>query len=296
MTMKEKIGMIKNMDMVAYLGSLGHSPAKIRGSEYWYLCPFRGEKTASFKINKELNRWYHFGIGKGGSLIDFGIAYFNCSVSAFISRFEDLKEHQPVTLAAAAAGANHQVKVTGVKDLDYYALLGYLKERGISSATAKKYCKQVNFEIGDKKMFAIGFPNDIGGYELRAKFIKLAAEPKGITFFKQGHSEVAVFEGFVDFLSFIEFNQGNAFPPCDYLILNSTSFVEKVIPLLKDYSQGHLFLDHDAAGRKCTEMVRRQLPHFCDQSALYQGYADLNEWHSRHLQKQQIRQASKLKP
>ena len=71
----------KQIDLVDYLAALGHQPQKIRNQDYWYLSPFRDEKTPSFKVNRSKNVWYDHGIGKGGNLIDFGIIYFNCSVS-----------------------------------------------------------------------------------------------------------------------------------------------------------------------------------------------------------------------
>src|SRR3982751_873173 len=78
----------RQIDLVNYLESLDHHPQKIRGIDYWYLSPLRNEKTASFKVNRKLNLWYDHGLGKGGSLIDFGILYFDCSVKDFLERLQ----------------------------------------------------------------------------------------------------------------------------------------------------------------------------------------------------------------
>ena len=78
----------RQLDLVEYLQDLGHHPQKIRGNDYWYLSPLRSEKTASFKVNRKLNLWYDHGLGKGGSLIDFGVLYFNCSVKEFLERLQ----------------------------------------------------------------------------------------------------------------------------------------------------------------------------------------------------------------
>lgn len=277
---KEKIDRIKQLDMVDYLASLGHQPVNIKGNDYWFNCPFEGEKTASFKINRSINRWFHFALGKGGSIIDFGISYFKCSVSSFLSRFEDLEKLPQHEKKTAPAKAENQIVITGVQDLNYFALLNYLRDRGISSTTSKKYCRQVNFTIGQKKYFGIGFGNDLGGYELRASFIKMASSPKTLTTIKNGTDNLYVFEGFIDFLSFIEYSKDKTFPPADYLILNSTSFVEQAIPIMERYGQGRLFLDHDPTGRKCTASIVAALPQFRDASMLYQGHADLNAWHA----------------
>ncbi|RZK33336.1 MAG: DNA primase, partial [Hymenobacter sp.] len=67
-------------DMVHYLSELGHQAQKIRGEDYWYLSPLREEKTASFKVYRKGNVWYDHGMGKGGSVVDFCLAYFGGDV------------------------------------------------------------------------------------------------------------------------------------------------------------------------------------------------------------------------
>ena len=75
--------------MVQYLSRLGFEPKKIYRQDYWYLSPLRDEKTASFKINREKNCWFDFGIGKGGNIIDFAILYHDCTVSEFLKMVQD---------------------------------------------------------------------------------------------------------------------------------------------------------------------------------------------------------------
>lgn len=76
----------RQIDLVDYLHSAGHLPQKIRGNDYWFLSPVRDEKTASFKVNRKLNVWYDFGIGKGGNFIDFGILFHRCTVSELLQK------------------------------------------------------------------------------------------------------------------------------------------------------------------------------------------------------------------
>ena len=44
---------------------------KKRGRNYFGVCPFHSEKTASFSVNSEKQIYKCFGCGKGGSSIDF---------------------------------------------------------------------------------------------------------------------------------------------------------------------------------------------------------------------------------
>jgi DNA primase len=55
---------VKNTDIVDYLSSLGFKPKKITRNDYWYLSPFRDERSPSFKVNRDINRWYDFGVAK----------------------------------------------------------------------------------------------------------------------------------------------------------------------------------------------------------------------------------------
>ena len=46
-------------------------PLKKNGRDYWGLCPFHGEKTASFSVSPEKQMYYCFGCKAGGSVINF---------------------------------------------------------------------------------------------------------------------------------------------------------------------------------------------------------------------------------
>lgn len=89
---------VKQIDMVEYLEQLGYNPQKISNNDYWYLSPLREEKEASFKVNRKINLWYDHGAGKGGSLIDFGILYYNCSIPEFIQKLSQSFSFQRQTL------------------------------------------------------------------------------------------------------------------------------------------------------------------------------------------------------
>lgn len=59
----------KNIRIADYLQSLGYTPVKQQDNSLWNKSPLREETDASFKVNTELNRWYDFGLGKGGNII-----------------------------------------------------------------------------------------------------------------------------------------------------------------------------------------------------------------------------------
>lgn len=72
---------IKAIPIAAFLARMGYEPARRRGDEYWYLAPYREERTASFQVNVRKEIWHDFGTGQEvtysilpGSLSALGIS------------------------------------------------------------------------------------------------------------------------------------------------------------------------------------------------------------------------------
>ena len=51
---------IRAVPITEFLAKLGHGPKKQRGDEYWYLAPYREERTASFQVNIRKIVWHDF--------------------------------------------------------------------------------------------------------------------------------------------------------------------------------------------------------------------------------------------
>ena len=267
--------------MVDYIAKEGFLPAKIRANNYWYLSPLRQEKTPSFKIDRKLNRWYDFGMGKGGNLLDFAILYNNFTIAEFLhGQASNSSFDQPGFYTASPANANASgiIKITDSKPLHSLALLQYLKRRNITIQIAEKYCLEISFELHSKSYYSIGFRNDSGGFEMRNQWCKNSSSPKGTTTIRNGAKRVAVFEGFFDFLSFLVLIQNDPSGNWDFCILNSLSFFQKAQSLLLQYNAIHLFLDNDAAGQNCSKAALKFDNKYIDESSLYNNYKDLNEW------------------
>src|SRR5690606_5516614 len=122
----------KAIDMVDYLSGLGYQPAKIRNADYWYLSPFRNEKVPSFKVNRKLNCWYDHGLGKGGSIIDFGIELYSCSVGDFLQNLKgDFSFHQPIFQKSERPEKESKIAILQSAKLTSIPLLRYLEQRRI---------------------------------------------------------------------------------------------------------------------------------------------------------------------
>jgi DNA primase len=301
----------KQIDLVDYLAALGHRPQKIRNKDYWYLSPLREEKTPSFKVNRSLNAWYDHGIGKGGNLIDFGILYFNCTVSDLL---QDLSQYQstPISFfqqqspahnlpASAPSFADEKketvtegkIIVLEARPLAEISLLKYLEKRQIPLAIAEKFCKEIDFLLYGKIRTVIGFQNNAGGYELRSADFKGSSSPKEVTFFDYNKEQLNVFEGFFNFLSHQAINKNDAEPLTNFLVLNSLSFLLKEKERMETHQQIHLFLDRDSAGRKFTQEALQWSKRFVDQSNVYKKYKDLNEFFIKQ-QEQRHKQSHRM--
>lgn len=286
----------KQLDMVDYLSGQGFEPAKVSGNSYWYHSPLHEEKTPSFKVNRKMNRWYDFADGKGGNLVDFGILLHRCSVSDFLQKLGSpviTSKPQPIVQQSTQDTEDNAISILSAHSISSYPLQKYLHTRRINPAIADKYLKEVRYQIGDKTYYAFGFKNDAGGYELRNASFKGSSSPKDSTFIDNGAKDIAVFEGFFNFLSYKNMYYNQQEPLCNYMVLNSTSFFEKNLPRMQEHQRVHLFLDNDKTGQKCTQKaLDLDNQKFQDERKLYKDYDDLNDWlmHIGQSHKHQIRQ------
>jgi DNA primase len=265
---------------------LGHLPTKQNEKEAWYLSPFASESQASFKVDKRINAWYLHSEGVGGNNTDFMRKYLNTSVSEVLKwaakqNFSSFHQQQQIK------NPKPNYRIDEILNIENQNLKRYLQDRGLSSKIYDQI-KEVRFTLGDKKLYAIGFENLSGGFELRNSFYKGSLFKKDISiidfksngqnipkFQDENIKGVAVFEGFMDALSFIEMKKSFT---GDILVMNSIALLNKSIEHLKNYPNINLFLDNDNAGIKCKSQIIKSFPEAKDHSGIYSNHKDLNEF------------------
>ena len=281
---------VKQIKLADYLQSLGYTPVKQQGRNLWYKSPLREETDASFKVNTELEKWYDFGIGKGGNILALAAELYRSEdVAYLLRRIEERTAY--IRPASFSFGRQHSDNRTyqGLKvgELSSPALIAYLQERGINIGLAKRECRELRFMNADKPYFAIGFPNMAGGYEVRNRYFKGCVAPKDITHIRQQgepRNVCYLFEGFMDYLSFLTIRVKNnpQYPRLttqDYIVLNSVSNLTKAESILATYTRIGCYLDNDTAGRNAYDNLKRMLgDRLQDMSIHYAGYNDLNEY------------------
>ncbi len=262
------------------MNSLGYTPTKLTAKEAWFLSPFRLEKVASFKISFGLNRWYDHGEGFGGNSLDLIIRIKQFTVSEALKfltyHFSTIQKHQ-IPNKVKCNQQQPSYRIIKEVPLEHIALLNYLKSRGITKEIARIYCTELHYEIGNKMYFGIGFKNDNGGFEVRNPYYKGCFGCKAITSMVSGSSSVVIFEGFIDFLSYVALFVKDSYKE-DYIILNSVALVKTLPDRLVHYTNVNLCLDNDGAGRKTVDYLKEHVATVFDCSLLYQNHKDLNEY------------------
>ncbi len=287
----------KRIPLRDLLTALGCVPQRENKGELWYLSPFRQEGAPSFKVSVTGNAWYDFGLGKGGNIIDFAMQYFQVSsVAAALSELERCMGSSASIAPPPSAPAlrptielKDDLKITKIQSLQNKALTDYLQSRGIAVEVARPYVQEMYYTRSKKHFFALAFSTQSGGWELRNRYFKGSAGSKDISIIQPASviedAAIMVFEGFMDFMSYLMWKKVTV-PPLPVLVLNSTAMAEKAISTIRDrgIQTVHLCLDHDASGREVTAQFQQQLSgvNVVDQSALYAGHKDFNEF----LQKQ----------
>ncbi len=284
------------------LQKIGCTPVKEKGNEIWYNSPFRMEKTASFHINTAKNKWYDFGVAKGGDVVNFVRAYLECqnednTVQDAFRWIKNIFGTQPVTFAVPHEGSvvsTPALTVSAVGPLKHLSLISYLESRGISPAVAQKYLKEIvvsNAKSG-KQFHAIGWPTESEGYELRNKYFKGCIGAKSITFIRGKQVpavEIHIFEGIMDFLTAVE-SQKDAQFMGDVIIMNSVYCLPQVSPYIKNYVYRSIYtwLDNDNSGELATNALKQlaeqeSILTFQTMNKSYAPYKDVNQWHIERL-------------
>ena len=293
---EEELSRIKRYPIVEYLERKGIKPVRRTPAYALYHSPFRKDTHPSFKVDTEKNLWIDYAEGKGGSIIDLCMRLEGCTLSEAI---RILGRNAPDSTACSSQKADMAMKrssipmasASGVRRLieisDTLAphLLKYLEEdRCINLEKAMPFLRCISYEVRGLHYQAIGFANQSGGYELRDNgSFKGTIAPKDITSvftdkITDRMKSVCVFEGFMDFLSFLSMKE-EIISHC--LVMNSVSNVARSIRYLNDrqVSSIRTFLDNDEAGRRATEDFMEAGFKVDDMSVHYRNFKDLNEYH-----------------
>ncbi|QXV63657.1 toprim domain-containing protein [Mucilaginibacter sp. 21P] len=270
--------------IVSFLASLGYQPVRRTGKDKMYLSMLRDNDTSpSLSVNDELGVWFDHGTGKGGTIIDLGMAIWTQLTFGEVVR----KIYQTCNLPVAGERPRRPrvaVKVPNYIVMETKPIGGnpvitdYLQQRRVFEA-GRNSLQEVYYFIKDEKglkkdYYAAGWKNEKGGWEVRNRYFKGCLGNKAITF-EPGHPKnVAVFEGYLNYLSW-----KTEHPAADHsvIVLNSIALLRQGIAKAKSYSSIDIYFDRDASGFQATKDFCLALPYAIDRSSVFAGFNDYND-------------------
>ena len=257
------------------LESFSLFPSKDNSKTAFYFAFDREEKTPSLFVNFVKNIAFDFGTGKKYDIVSLVQGIKLCSVSEaleYLSQFDFSFQQQICNITKDES----KYEILSISEVKHNALIQYLKERRIENNI--HLLKEIHYKISNKKYFGIGFKNDANGYEVRNKYSKICIGRKDITTVKNKSNNLRIFEGFMDYLSFIQMKKTLEEQLSDYVILNSVSMIFKLKKIIENYEKIELYFDNDEAGNRATNEVKQLNPYVEDNRVLYQNYKDLNDF------------------
>ena len=307
---EEDLSRIKRYPIVEYLERKGIKPVRRTPAYALYRSPLREETHPSFKVDTQKNLWIDYAEGRGGSIIDLCMHLEGCTLSEAIRRlgqnasdngtYSSLNDFVPNNSQPVMA-VNGARRLIEISDTLPPHLQEYLtKVRCINLENAKPFLKSISYEVKGRCYQTIGFSNPSGGYELRdSGSFKGTIAPKDITpiFIDKLRDKdtdkiqpVCVFEGFMDFLSFLSMKEEIA---SHCLVMNSVSNVARTVRYLNNHNLSHIraFLDNDEARRRATNDFVKAGFKVEDMSRYYKDFKDLNEFHVSRMRKQEQQKA-----
>ena len=291
---KEDLSLIKRYSIVEYLERKGIRPVRKTPAYAMYRSPLREEMRPSFKVDTEKNLWIDYAEGRGGSIIDLYMRLEGCTLSEAICRLGqkapgNTTHSYSFTNRGISISPNQRENVTasGTRRLICLSdtlpphLQEYLtEERCIDLEKATPFLKCISYEVRGRRHEAIGFANSSGGYELRDdKTFKGTIAPKDITpIFEDKAQPVCLFEGFMDFLSFLSMKE-EVTNQC--LVMNSVSNVTRSVHYLneRNITSVRTFLDNDYAGQRAVQEFVNAGFKVEDMTVYYRDFKDLNDFH-----------------
>lgn len=267
--------------IIGFLKDRGIYPARVSGSNYFFYSPFHYENNPSLCVNvsmsdKELFKDFSTQ-EKMGDIVDFVSKLHGVSASEAIAIILEGEVIEIKKEERKPKGPNVIIENEG--ELKSPTLIKYITEvRGIKESIAKRYCSQAvvkfpNGKYSDRPHNFIAFRNNSGGYELRNQYLKVGTSPKTITtiedYFRHGTTIVMVFEGFINFLSYLTHHDSYK-PYYKTIILNGISNIS----FLPENNHYHLYIDNDYPADKALKEVSLN---FTDMRKEFDGYNDYNK-------------------
>ncbi len=248
--------------------------------------PFRADSNPSAIIFANTKLFHDIGTGDRMNLINFIMKLEGCT---FDKAMQIVSDNAAAATPTAATVPTKEHAATAAKfeyrPLQNANLISYAQRRGISEKTAKKYLSEC-WKNG--KYYYLAFRNDNGGYALRndtnSNFAKINDGKGGVTTINNQSDRVVMFEGFFDFLSWVEYMAANGKQAQHFntIVLNScNNLTDKILNTLGTYTHIYLLLDNDRTGNNTAAKILNRYPAIAQNLTprmLTDGSKDFNDY------------------
>lgn len=251
---------------------------EIRKNDIWSKAPNRNESKPSLKVNPIENIWYDFGTGKGGRPVDLVCYLSGVSVAGALLILSGIAPAPIESFSFDKPHVNTAIKIKHIQPIQNKALIQYLESRKLSVKIAGKYVDEAYYRTNNKNYFAMAFKNDKGGYELRNKYFKGSSSPKAITTIPGITNSVNLFEGFLDYISALEYFKSPTSRNTTIVLNSLNNLDDELLKKLSNYTRINAYLDNDEAGKNAAQKIIRTYPGAINQAEIYYSkYKDFNE-------------------
>ena len=261
----------------------------VRKTSEGYLCraPWRDDNHPSLTVTPNGRGWHDLATGQHGSVIDLVMVDHGVGIAGACEILQRANPHFPFPqYNSEYSGGREKGAFTrfDVVPLQSRGLFAYLHSRCVNIEIAKQFLMEAHYSTKDpddgRYLYALAYPNDLGGYELRnglKSLPKLSKAPKGITtHLTLPNAPLVVFEGFMDMLSFATLCGSVRH---NYVVLNSIAMKESAIDVLRSFDgKIYLALDNDQGGEEATRWLLQQLPGAIDIRYKFAPHKDVNDY------------------
>lgn len=239
----------------------------IQGKEHFF--GFLSQRTGSIAVNDRGNVWYDHSSGMGGDVIEAAQVFENLTFFQSIHRLSGSAPKGIISTIKRTQAAP-KIEIESIREISHPALIDYVKSRGLEPEEITDFAKEVHWRNKGKSYFAVGFPNESGGWVLRSSIFKGNILEGGISIQILGKPKrIKVFEGWFDLLSYLKISGATNFKA---IVLNSTANLtfRLMLDILKENENVELYLDNDSTGENytCSFMKIAQLYQYCIQNEI----------------------------
>lgn len=167
-------------EQITCLDYLGKPLRKTSAGWFLYRCPWREDNHPSLNVTPNGKVWHDLATGAKGGIIELVMACLNTKdLSRVCAEFNS----SSFSMSSIVFGNKKEEEVEAtafysfsVVPLQSKGLYAYLTKRSVDTHIARQFLQEAHYSFqpreDGKYLYALAYPNDKGGYELRSEFYK----------------------------------------------------------------------------------------------------------------------------